>query len=87
VEHELLIGSGADVTLHDQIHVMAQMNIGAFEDEGYPDAITGTLLGVTDPILRRVRSDPNVLVDLGGQTYRFRTLNDDGVFELRRRMP
>lgn len=85
MEHQLTIvyGSSPGHPFDDQIRVMAEMPLGPFEDEGYPDSISGTLVNVPELLLRTGSNVP-MDVDLGGRPYRFISLNADGTFELRR---
>ncbi len=69
----------------EQIHVMAQTDLGAFEEEGLPDRIGGKLLeDVPDQLFKKVSAGEDVFVELGGKTYRFTELSNGGTFELRR---
>jgi hypothetical protein len=82
LEHQLTIIIGPVDGLHDEIHVMARMNIGSFEDENFPESVTGTLLNAPAQVFQTVQPGSDALVDLGGRTYRLTKLNSDGTFEL-----
>lgn len=86
MEHQLIIphGTSPDHPMDDQIRVMAQTNVGPFEDEGFPDLISGTLSDVPDQLRRMMRSGEEVFADICGRTYRFTKLSAHGAFELRR---
>lgn len=84
MEHELTILIGPLDGFHDEIHVMARMDLDSFEDQGLPDDVSGTLLQVPDQMLDAARSPSEALVVLGGATYRFADLHRDGTFQLRK---
>lgn len=86
MEHQLAItyGPRADQQMGDEVQVMAQIDLRSFEDDGYPDEITGKLLELPKVLLQRVQEGKAVHVDLGGKTYTFGSLSDRGEFQLRR---
>jgi len=87
MEHALTIAStpGAGTELGDEpFLVMADINVGAFEDAGFPEFVAGKLLDVPDRLVENVRGRGVVRVELGGRIYRFTGLNPDGTFQLRK---
>ena len=85
MEHELTIASspGAGIESCDEpLHVMARMNLGSFENEGYPESIEGKLLAVPARLARQAAAGRAVRADLGGQLYMFTHLRSDGSFRL-----
>ena len=85
MEHVLTIACapGAGCEPKDEPwRLVARMEIGSFEDDGYPDLAGGTLLQVPEGLLSDVESGAVVRVELGGQTYRFTALERDGRFRV-----
>jgi len=84
VEHELTITPFVPgyEPVDEPIHVMAQIDLASFEDDGYPESITGTLLDVPELLIAGASSLANFVVDLGGKAYRFVNLDKDGTFKL-----
>jgi len=66
----------------EPFHVMADLPIGSFEDNGYPPLIAGKLCEVPARLIKDVQAGGAVRVELGGQTYRFDVLHADGTFRL-----
>jgi hypothetical protein len=88
MQHQLSITYGASrdhQPFDHQIHLMAQTDVGGFEEDGLPDSIKGTLLEVApEQLVKKVKAQDDVFVELGGKTYRFDSLGPGGAFELRR---
>ena len=87
MEHALTIAStpGAGTEPDDEpFLVMADINVGAFEDQGFPEIVAGKLLNVPDGLVENVRRPGGVRVELGGQTYRITALDPVGTFRLRK---
>jgi hypothetical protein len=88
MQHQLSITYGAardQQPFDSQIHLMAQTDVGGFEEDGLPDSVKGTLLQVVpEQLVKKVKAHDDVVVELGGQAYRFASLDPGGAFELRR---
>jgi hypothetical protein len=88
MQHQLSITYGAtrdQQPFDPQIHLMAQTDVGGFEEDGLPDSVKGTLLQVVpEQLVKKVKAHDEVCVELGGQSYRFDSLEPGGAFELRR---
>ena len=85
MEHLLTIsaapGTGSE-PCNEPLHLMAKTDVGAFEDEGYSERVTGVLYPVPDLLLQNVQAGEAIRAELGGQTYRFASLNRRGEFKL-----
>lgn len=64
--------------------VKAETSLGPAVDEGYPDCLTGKLIGMTPEQFREIAFGKDVEVGFGGKRYRFSRLEQDGTFELRK---
>jgi hypothetical protein len=85
VEHVLTIASGAgagNLPSEEPLHLSAQMELGSFEDDGFPDLLEGKLHHVPEPLLRNVSAGRKIRVELGGQTYLLTSLDRNGRFQL-----
>ena len=82
MEHQITIFNG-NAACHEVVHLMARIELGPFEDDGFPETVRGTLIEPED-LPRSAGTEPDTLVELGGRTYRFSSVEDGGAFELRK---
>jgi hypothetical protein len=62
--------------------VMAEANLGDYDEFGFPNSFSGKLVGLTLGQILHFKSAPGVEIGFRGAPYRFEELGMDGAFRL-----